>query len=571
MGKAKSLRSRIRSYFQRSAALDVRKTAMMKSVRDFEYTVTENELEALILEANLIKEYRPRFNVLLRDDKSYPYLRLTVNETWPRLEVVRRFRRDGARYFGPYVPSGPMWEILSFIRNTFRIPTCSYSLDRRRRPCIQHQIRKCVAPCTGEVDPGEYRAMIREVQLLLEGRNKGLLNELEEKMGRLSHEMRYEEAAMVRDRIRAVQKISEKQKVVAPELGDVDVIGLFRSSDAAVFKVLFFRNGMMIGARELRVRDIGGETDASLMADFIEQFYGREILPPPEILCSHAPEDREILTEWLSGRRGEKLVIAVPKRGNKKKLVTMAVENARLLAAASSGEGAEDILREVAERLGLPRMPRAIGAFDISNISGKEPVGAFVLWENGGFLKEKYRHIMMDEIPGPDDYAMMREMVKRTIANLGEDLPELIVIDGGREHLEAALTVFRQENLGRRQLIGLAKDPDRAFLPGGQEPVFLGDGSASSLLLRRIRDEAHRFAIAYHRKRRRQRAFESPLEKIPGVGRKRRLALLRHFGSIEAIRKASAAEIAALEGFTGTIADRIVSALREGAKRKGET
>jgi excinuclease ABC subunit C len=248
-GKAKALRTRLRSYFQKSSALDARKTALVRSITDFEFTVTENELEALVLEANLIKQHRPRYNILLRDDKSYPYLRLTLHETWPRLEVVRRIHKDGARYFGPYVPAGAMWETLSFIRNTYHIPSCRYSLEKRMRPCIQYQIKRCVGPCSGDVDHAAYMAMIREVELLLEGRNKRLLDVLEKRMAQLSREMKYEEAAVIRDRIRAIRSISESQKVVAPGLGDVDVIGIFREGDTVVFKILFIRNGVMIGSR----------------------------------------------------------------------------------------------------------------------------------------------------------------------------------------------------------------------------------------------------------------------------------------------------------------------------------
>jgi excinuclease ABC subunit C len=534
---------------------------MVKSVEDFEYTVTGNELEAFILEANLIKQYRPRYNVLLRDDKSYPYLKLTVNETWPRLEVVRRVQKDGGKYFGPYVPSGAMWKIISFIRNNFTIRTCRYSLEKRMRPCIQHQIRKCIAPCGGKVDHAEYMSMVNEVRLLLEGKNKGLLDILEKKMKRLSDEMRYEEATLVRDRIRAIRQISETQKAVAPELGDIDTIGIFREEDRAVFKILFIRNGIMIGSRHFFVGNVSGETDGYLLKNFIGQFYGREIIPPPELLSALPPDDMAVLLSWLSEKRGSPVKITVPKKGIRRGLVEMAQQNAEVLSRSEKETGWKSTLRELATFLGLEQQPEDIGAFDISNISGKEPVGAFVYWAEGRFHKERYRHIRMDAVKGPDDYSMMKEMIRRTIRNLEGDMPDLVIIDGGRAHLDAALEVLGESGTGGTEAVGLAKDPDRVFLKKSWTPLSLEDGKAHSLLLKRIRDEVHRFAIGYHKKLRAKRTFESPLEKIPGVAKKRRFALLRYFGSIEAIRNAPVEEIAGLKGFHRKIAEKILESL----------
>ncbi len=564
IGKAKNLRSRLRSYFQKSASLDERKAAMVRSVADFEYTVTGNELEAFVLEANLIKQHRPRYNILLRDDKSYPYLKLTVNETWPRLEVVRRAQKDGAKYFGPYVPSGAMWEILSFIRNNFSIPTCKYSLDKRMRPCMQHQIKKCIAPCGGKVDRAEYLGMVNEVRLLLEGKNKGLLDMLEKKMKRLSEETRYEEASLVRDRIRAIRQISETQKAVAPELGDIDTVGIFREEDKAAFKILFIRNGIMVGSRHFLVSNVSGETDGYLLKNFIGQFYSKEVIPPPSVLCAVLPDDVSVLSSWLSEKRGSPVKITVPKRDIRRGLVEMARENAEVLVQSEKESSWRDALRELATFLGLNKPPSDIGAFDISNISGKEPAGAFVYWADGRFHKDRYRHIKMDAVKGPDDYSMMKEMIRRTIRNMEGDLPDLVIIDGGRAHLDAALEVLEESGLGGTEAVGLAKDPDRIFMKKGGPPLNLEDGRAPSLLLKRIRDEVHRFAIGYHKKLRSGRTFESPLEKVPGVARKRRFSLLRHFGSIEAIRNAPVEDIAALKGFNMGIAKRIHDALSKG-------
>ncbi len=572
VGKARDLRNRLRSYFQKSAALDERKAAMVRSVRDFEYTVTENELEAFVLEANLIKQFRPKYNILLRDDKSYPYLKLTVNETWPRLEVVRRVRKDGARYFGPYVPAGAMWEILSFIRNNFNIRTCKYSLEKRMRPCIQHQIKRCIAPCGGNVNHDEYMQMIHEVRLLLEGRNNGLLGLLEKKMRRLSAEMKYEEAALLRDRIRAIRQISERQKAVAPQLGDVDVIGIYREDGRAVLKILFIRNGFMIGSRHFIIADAAGETDGALLGNFIGRFYEKEIIPPPEVLCPFPPEGAGVLSSWLSGRRDSAVKIAVPKRGIRKKLVAMAEENALLISRSDRGPEGTAPTERLSEFLGLERVPEDIGAFDISNIAGKEPVGGFVYWADGVFRKDKYRHIRMDAVQGPDDYAMMKEMVRRTFQKSGVrseesgvPVPDLIIIDGGKGQLGAAQKALEELGIDT-VVIAVAKDPDRAFLGDREEPLSLEDGGAPALLLRRIRDEVHRFAVRYHKNLRAKRTFESPLEKIPGVARKRRFALLKHFGSIEAIRSAPVEEIAGLKGFHRKLAEKIHESLAKEAK-----
>ena len=580
VGKAKILKNRVKSYFQKSSGLDERKAALMRSVAGFDFTVTGNELEALILEASLIKQHKPRYNILLRDDKSYPYLKLTVDEQWPRLEVVRRVQKDKARYFGPYVPAGAMWDTLAFIRNQYHIPNCRYSLDKRMRPCIQYQIKKCIGPCSGEVDREVYLQMIREVALLLEGKNKKLIAALEKKMAALSEEMRYEEAAVVRDRIRAIHAISESQKMVSPELGDADIIGLSRKDGASAFKLLFIRNGIMIGARDFMLKNTTSETDAYLFRNFFEQFYTREILPPPAIYCSSLPEDAAVLSAWLTGRRGSGVRITAPSRGIRKKLVNMAEENAEEVLKSRIAANMPEVTDEIAKVLGLEKTPESIGAFDISNIAGTAAVGAFVWWERGGFNTSRYRHVRMDAVRGPDDYAMMKEMVRRTIESIGAEskgqkakgcLPDLVIIDGGREHLKAAQEVLREQKISDVTAVGLAKDPDRIFLEDRDEPISLDDSSASSLLLKKIRDEVHRFAIRYHRKLRARKAFDSALDSIYGLGRKRRLALLERFGSIEAIKGASAEEISSLRGFNEQLAREVLASITKVKGGKEQT
>ncbi len=565
IGKAKNLRNRLRSYFQKSLYLDPRKAAMISNMKGFSYIVTDSEFEALALEANLIKQYRPKFNVILRDDKNYPYLKMTVTEEWPKLEVVRKIKKDGALYFGPYVPAGAMWETLAFIRRNFQIRGCRYSLDKPMRPCIQHQMGRCPAPCAGKISRKEYLNLVNEIILFLKGEKKGLIKELEKKMLRFSEEMRFEDAARIRDRIKALQRAWESQKVVAPELGDMDVIGCHKGNHIVSFEVFFIRNGIMIGSKDLTMKNIENLSDKEMMHSFISQFYSREIIPPSEIIIPYLPAGTKSIEKWLKRQKGEKVKILIPDTEKKKELLIMASENALIRLKEKRETKVEDILMEIKEKLGLEKSPDDIGAFDVSTISGNESVGAFVYWKGGEFNKDLYRRLRIKTVRGIDDYSMMEEIVERIIKNLDGNIPDLMIIDGGKGQLEIARKVLYKNRAlfpEPPMVISIAKDPDRAFLPDFEEPVDLNDGTYSSLLLKKIRDEAHRFAIGYHRKLRVKGLMESPLEKIPGIGKKRRLTLLRHFGSIEAIRNATIDEIIKLKGFHKGIAENILYALR---------
>lgn len=566
VGKAKSLRNRLRSYFQKGAALDTRKASMVRSIRDVSYIVTANELEALALEANLIKQYKPKFNVILRDDKNYPYLKLTVNEEWPRLEVVRKIKKDGALYFGPYVPTSGMWEALSFIRRHFNIRPCTYKLDKPMRPCLEHQMGRCPAPCAGYVERKDYLKGIEEVALFLKGQKKELIGELEHRMQVLSAQLRFEEAAKLRDRIAALMRAWETQKVIAPELGDLDVIGHHREGGRASFQVFLIRNGIMTGAKDFKKLDnVSGMPDGELMHGFIEIFYAKEIIPPPEIVLGARPDEPGSLKTWLRERRGGPIKITVPKSGIRLELLKMAAENARLRMTEKAA-AVKASLGELKERLSLAVLPRRIGAFDVSTIAGAEPVGAFIYWADGEFKKDNYRHMRIKTVSGVDDYAMMAETIRRTLADIGEmGGADLILIDGGKAHLEAAMEAARGFKLS---MIAVAKEPDRLFTPDSGEAVSLEDGKPSSLLLKRIRDEAHRFAVGYHRKLRGRRFLKSPLEELPGIGKKRRLALLKHFGSLDAIRKAETEELLKVPGMNRKAAAAVKEALGEEASKE---
>jgi excinuclease ABC subunit C len=565
VGKAKDLKNRLRSYVQKSSRLDNRKTAMMSAVKDYTYIVTGNELEALVLEANFIKQYKPKFNVILRDDKNYPYLKLTVNEEWPRLEVVRKTEKDGSLYFGPYIPAGSMWEILAFIRRNFQIRDCRSSLEKMRRPCIQYQMGKCPAPCSGFANREAYKKLIEEIKLFLSGKKKDLINSLEQKMVQLSDDMEFEEAAKIRDRIKVLEKAWESQKIIAPKLGDADVIGFYREKSTVSFEIFFIRNGIMISSKDLFMRNNENVSDSELMYTFLIQFYSKEIIPPSQILLAVLPEEARSLEQWLGQRKGSSVKIMAPKTGRKKELVHMALENALFAYRSKKEPELHILMRDLQERLHLQKTPEDIGAFDVSTISGKESVGAFIYWSQGVFQKDKYRRLKIKTVQGMNDYSMTRELVQRTINNLDGNLPDLVVIDGGKGQLKIAKKVIdmnRAQLKARPSLISIAKDPDRAFRTTSDTPINLEDRRNSSLLLKKIRDEAHRFAIGYHKKLREKRIFQSPLESIPGIGKKRRFELLRVFGSIEGMRNASLDEIARVKWFNKKIAERLLKSLR---------
>ncbi|MFN3395524.1 MAG: excinuclease ABC subunit UvrC [Thermodesulfovibrionales bacterium] len=565
IGKAKNLKNRIKTYFQRTIP-DQRREKLSQLINDINYIITKNEIEALILEANLIKQFKPRFNVLLRDDKNYPYLRLTISEEWPRIEVARRIVKNGSLYFGPYVPAHKMWEALSFIRRNFPIRTCKYDLSRKIRPCIQYQMGRCIGPCKGNISHEDYMKIVDEVRLFLKGQRMELLSGLEARMKQAATEMRFEEAARLRDKIKSLSTLWESQRVVAPEIGDVDVIDSYKDDVDALFIVFFIRNGIVTGVRHFFLRRVGKLPEEELFHSFIEMFYSKEIIPPDEILVRVSPADKEALEKWLSAKKGSDVKIVIPYDRKGLDLLKMATENALQIFDTLKKRNTMGILPSIEKLLNLPRIPSTIGAFDVSTLSGSESVGAFVYWADGRFIKDLYRRLRIREVTGVDDYSMMREIVKRTLSNLEDKVPDLIIIDGGKGQLEIAKGVIEKEAFltgdGKPPMvIAIAKDPDRVFTPDGNI-IELGDKGTEALFLKKIRDEVHRFAISYHRKLRDKRLLESPLERIKGIGKKRRLELLRVFGSIEGIRNASIEEIAKLKGFNKKIAQELLTALR---------
>ncbi len=586
VGKAKNLRHRLSSYFKDASALDTRKSKMVKEVRGFEYVVTKNELEALVLEANFIKRVIPRYNIILRDDKNYPYLKLTINEEWPRLDVVRKFEKDEALYFGPYVPAGTLWEMLKFIRRHFLIRTCRYNLERPFRPCVQYQMGRCLAPCAESLrtrsDRDKYMEMVNQVRSFIQGGKKELLSSLQSRMQRLSDEQRYEEAAKIRDRLKALEKAWESQRVIAPELGDMDVIGLYRENQEASVFMLFIRNGMVIGQKDFFLKKLGDIDSKELLASFIGQFYSKEMLLPPKIIL---PVKARFATQkqWLSNKRGRRVRLAYAGSELEAKVLKMADDNALYSFNKHKNTGVDETLLKIKQLLHLNKVPKRIGAIDVSNIYGSEAVGAFIVYEDGDFIKKDYRLFKIKTVEGIDDFAMIGEVVGRYLMSIsgdGKKLPQLILIDGGKGQLEAAFSAMKPFDLqiviaaiakarkksSQKKTTGVRAELERIYLYDKKEPVYLEPFLASTHLLQKIRDEVHRFAVSYHKKLRKKRTLESPLEKIKGIGKTRRLLLLKHFGSIDAVKKAAIDEIASLKGMNRKIAEDLKEALGLAAK-----
>jgi len=574
IGKAVSLSNRVNSYFQKGPKGE-KTEIMVRQIADLETIVTHTELEALVLESNLIKKHHPRYNIILRDDKNYPYLRFDIKSEYPRLEVVRRLKKDGAAYYGPYVPAGGMWEALALIRRTFPLASCRKELGKKpERACVQFQIGRCLGPCTGEVDKAAYSDVVSQVRFFLEGKNRDLLDMLKRRMEEASERMEYERAAELRDRIAKIEGAFEKQKVISPGFENQDVIGIASEAGRADIQALFIRNGMMLGRKDFYLDDVRGLADEEILADFLHQFYAKDMIIPAEVLLPLDVPDREVFGNWLTERRRNgKVDVQVPQRGRKRELVQMASDNAAqsLREHTLSRRSKEKILMRLQEEVGLKNLPRRIEAFDISQIQGTEAVASMVSFENNLPDKRHYKRFKIKTVSGQDDFASMAEVIRRRYARANEEgrLPDLILIDGGKGQLHAALDVLKELGIGEPDVIGLAKarsgdegaerEFERVFLPGVEEPVILDPTSATTHLVARVRDEAHRFAITYHRRLREKRAVHSELDDIPGIGETRKKALLRYFGSVGKIKVATVEELAAVAGMTRKAAEEIVS------------
>lgn len=573
IGKARSLKDRVRSYFQKGVSLSARIASLVRHIEDIEWMVTGSDLEAFILESNLIKKYRPRYNIILRDDKSYPFLRLAVEDNFPRITVVRRIKKDGALYFGPYVPAGAMRGVLRIIKRVFPLATCKIDLNKKYdRPCIEYEIGRCIGPCVGAASVNDYRKVVRDVRLFLEGKDRELLREMKRKMGMESEKLNFEEAAKIRDRIFNIEAVIERQRIVSAEVKDVDVIGIAREGERADLQVLFFRGGMLVGRKDIFHEKAGGLSDDEILLSFIEQYYSREVLIPHSILIPAGLPDKDVVMKWLSGLRNGRVEVIVPRRGKKAGMLRLATENAREALRGHPGKTGENNpeAEDLQGLLGLAVTPDRIEAFDISNIFGADAAGSMVVWKDGRLSREEYRHYKIKTVSGADDFAMIGEVVRRrySAVEAGKGgLPDLIVIDGGKGQLNSAVDVLNGFGIRDIAIIGLAKaredKVDRVFLPGASEAIELESKSPATHLLQRIRDEAHRFAISYHRKLRGKEAMISSLDNIKGIGRARKLSLLKYFGSIEIMSKASVGDLMKAPKMTRHLADLLYQELRK--------
>ncbi|MDX1764661.1 MAG: excinuclease ABC subunit UvrC [bacterium] len=582
VGKAKDLRARVRAYFAPSARHTAKTQALLSRVDQVDFMVTASESEAFILESNLIKKNRPRYNVILRDDKHYPYLRLTVQEDFPRLEVVRKIEKDGALYFGPYVPGSGLRATLDLIERTFPLRKCRKKVIRGdERPCLNYQIGRCLAPCAGKVSKAEYGRVVREVKLFLKGKNKELLQMLTDKMTEASGRLAFEQAAVIRDQIRRIEMVSEKQKIISPALEDKDVFGIAQQGEAACVEILFIRGGKLLGKRDYIFDPAEAETPDELLRQTVVQYYGQDRMIPPHIFFPVQSPEWESVAEALTALGGRRVGIKAPLRGLNVALVRMANENGALALDAYLQRKDRD--RLIVERLqqlgGLSSAPRRIEAFDISNIQGEYPVASMVVFEHGRPLKRHYRHFKIRSVDGANDYAMMEEVLHRRYRPGDEKempMPDMILVDGGKGQLAVLEAVVRDLGLtGGPDLMALAKgragkgpvmEKERVFLPGRSEPVLLEPDDPVCHLLQRVRDESHRFAIAYYRKRHTRETLTSLLKGVSGIGNKRSVALLKHFGSLARVRQATLEELAQAPSMNREVASRVYDRLHSHAR-----
>lgn len=564
VGKAIVLKNRVRQYFQNNRSHTPKVRAMVSHVADFEIIMTHSEVEALILECNLIKKHRPRYNISLKDDKSYPYVKVTVNEEYPRVFLTHRVQKDGARYFGPYTNVTAVHESLKLLRRLFPLRTCRHLQER---PCLEYHIRRCLAPCAGKVTKEEYAAMIRAVLLFLEGRTEDVERELSQRMAKAAEAYHFEVAARLRDQLQAVRKVAEKQNIVTGS-GNQDAVGMARSEVGVCVQIFFIRAGKMIGREHFLLQGSEEESDEDILTAFLQQYYHRATFIPQEVLMplELPAAERELLEAFLQEKKRQgRVSLLCPKRGTKHDIVAMAAGNAekylsdeaaRIKRANEQTLGA---VEELGRYLGLKTPPNRMECFDISHIQGSETVASMVVFEGGLPKKSDYRRFKIRSTEGkPDDFLSMREVTTRRYVGLPEDeLPDLIVIDGGKGQLSSALEIIRGAGHKDVPVVGLAKQFELVFTEGNPEPVVLPRHSQALYLIQRIRDEAHRFAITYHRKLRGKRNLVSVLDHIVGIGPKRRQALRAHFGSLARIKEAGVEELAAVEGMNKPAAEAV--------------
>ncbi len=596
VGKAVSLKNRVRQYFQSSRNKSAKIEQMVSRIARFEYIVTDSEMEALVLECNLIKEHQPRYNTMLKDDKAYPYIKVTVGEDFPRVMLARTMKKDKNRYFGPYTSAGAVKDTIDLIHKLYKIRTCSRNLPRdtgKERPCLNYHIKQCDAPCQGYISKEEYGENIRQVLEFLNGRYDGVLKNLEEKMKAASDAMDFEKAIEYRDLLSSVKKVAQKQKITSSNMEDRDIIAMARDDMDAVVQVFFVREGKLIGRDHFRMSVATAETKGQILSSFVKQFYAGTPFLPKELWVQYELEDMELIGQWLSARKGQKVRITVPKKGDKERLVELAEKNAALVLIQDNERNKREEMRtigamnQVAQWLGLENV-RRMEAFDISNISGYESVGSMVVFENGRPKRSDYRKFRIKTVIGPNDYASMKEVLARRFTHGMEEqkqlknqgvekefgsftrFPDLLMMDGGKGQVNIALEVMEQLGLSI-PVCGMVKDDNHRTrgLYYQNEEISIDRHSEGFRLITRIQDEAHRFAIEYHRSLRSKSQVRSILDEIPGIGDTRRKSLMRSFQSLDAVREASVEELCQVPGMNRAAAESVYQFFRR--KEKGDT
>jgi len=572
VGKAANLHHRVRSYFGAGQKLSLKLQRMVARVSELDFFITSSEQEALILECNLIKRHRPRYNVRLKDDKTFPYLKIDLNDDWPRVHITRRLEEDGGRYFGPFASAKSVRQTLKVIKGIFPFRSCSRVITGTdSRACLDYYIHHCLAPCIGVASQEEYAEVIKQVILFLEGKQEVVVQELESKMNKAAEALNFEQAAWLRDQIQAINRVIEGQRIATAVRGEQDVIALASDKDQAYVQVFFIRGGKLIGRESFVLQGTRAEEPRQIMTSFIKQFYSSNPYIPPLLLLQYPVEDTSVIENWLQSKKGAKVHIQVPCRGSKRQLVKIVAENAqqgleqlkiKQLAAPAALAAA---LAEIKRELRLPRLPSRMEGYDISNIRGTAAVGSMVVFEKGKPEPSHYRRFKIKTVSGADDYAMLHEVLKRrfkrssdaSATNSWAILPDLILVDGGKGQLNAALSAIGESGVKSVPTASLAKENEEIFIPRKTEPIILPRSSPGLQLLQRLRDEAHRFALGYYQKIHKRETFASVLDTIPGIGPRRKRALLKQFGSVQGIRKASEEELAAAKGMNQSLARRV--------------
>lgn len=584
VGKAINLRNRVRSYFHAPYGQDAKVWRLVERIRNIEFILTESELEALVLECNLIKKYKPHFNVRLKDDKRYPYIKVTWQEPFPKVYVTRRMDNDGARYFGPFTAVWAVHQTMDTLRKIFPYLTCDREITGKdRRACLYYDLHLCIAPCIGASTRDEYRAMIDRLCKFLQGKTDEVTEAIRVKLDESVNKLEFERAARYRDQLQAIARITEHQKVVSPMMIDQDVIAFARDDGDACVQVFFVRGGKLLGREYFVLEGTEGENADQVLSSFVKQFYDEAAYVPPEILLPEQIDEAKVIEEWLNRQRGKQVLLQVPRNGQSKELLTMAEENARATLTSLKAQWLADetkqmsAVAELQEQLGLQNPPLRMECYDISNTQGTNSVGSMVVFERGAAKKSDYRKFKIKTVEGANDFASLQEVLRRRFkrlldANAGVDdarrsiekkddswkqMPDLIIIDGGKGQLSAAHEVLQELGVEGVNLISLAKQEEEVFVPHKPASLRLPKTSEALKLLQRIRDEAHHFGITYHRKLRAKKGLASQLDSIQGIGPRRRRALLARFGSLEKIREASVDELMTVEGMTRTAAQRL--------------